>query len=122
MTTDLDRHVTRLTAAGVSRAYKLGSVPSGAAYPYAVLTLDSGTPNARGADMHAGSIHRLTVQMFGRTQDAVLDLARLTDQAFDGVGLDDVTGTPVATRDLTTGPYRDPDDQGVLDVVHSYRY
>jgi len=122
MTTDLDRHLTRLTTAGVSRAYKMGSVPASPTYPYAVLTLDAGTPNGRTADMHAGRIHRLSVQHFGRTQDAVLDLARLSDAAFEGVCLDDIDGDPVATRELTTGPYRDPDDQGVLDVLHTYRY
>jgi hypothetical protein len=120
--TDLDLHVARLTAAGVYRVYKLGSVPESPAYPYAVLALDTGTPNARGLDMVAGLIHRLTVQMFGHTHDSVSALAALADQAFDGKSLSDIAGTPVCIRELSTPPYRDPDDQGVLNVLHTYRY
>lgn len=122
MTTDLDRHVTRLTTAGVDRAYKLGSVPDSAVYPYAVLSLDAGRPNARSLTMEAGKVYELAVQCFGRTEDAVLALAQLTDDAFDGEALTDITGSPVATRDLGTRPFRDPDDQGVLNILHVYHY
>jgi hypothetical protein len=120
--TDLDLHVARLLAAGVLRAYKLGSVPSAPAYPYASLALDSGTPNGRTADAKAGKIYRLTVQLFGREADAVTDLARLADVAFEGVALTDVAGSPVCTREISTVPYRDPDDLGVLSILHTYRY
>jgi hypothetical protein len=119
---DLDLHVARLEAAGVHRAYKLGAVPAGPAYPYAVLALDSGTPNGRTADAKAGRVYRLTVQMFGREADAVTDLARIADEAFEGVALDDLPDSPVATREISTVPYRDPDDLGVLDILHTYRY
>lgn len=119
---DLDLLVTRLTSAGVGRPYKLGSVPSGPVYPYAVLSLDSGTPNGRGADAKAGRVYRLTVQMFGHTHDSVSDLARMADQAFEGVDLSEIAGDPVCTREISTPPFRDPDDQGVLNVLHTYRY
>lgn len=122
MTTDLDHHVTKLTTAGVDRAYKLGSVPESPAYPYAVLSLDAGRPNARGLDMEAGKVYELAVQCFGRTQDAVRDVARLADDAFDGEALTDITGSPVAVRELATRPFRDPDDQGVLNILHVYHY
>lgn len=122
MTTDLDRHVTRLTTAGVARAYKLGSVPTSPDYPYAVLSLDTGTARGRTAELSAGRMFNLAVQCFGRTDDAVRDLARLADVAFEGVALTDVTGSPVSTREIGTIPYRDPDDQGVLNVLHTYRY
>lgn len=122
MTTDLDRHVTRLTSAGVVRAYKLGSVPTSPGYPYAVLSMDTGTPNARSLDMNAGKVYRLTVQCFGREDDSIRDLATKADAAFDGVALTDITDSPVSTREIGTLPYRDPDDQGVLNVLHTYRY
>ena len=122
MTTDLDRHVARLTTAGVSRAYKLGAVPDSPAYPYAVLSLDTGRPRARTADLNASLSFEIAVQCFGRTEDAVRDIAGLADAAFDGAALDDITGAPVAARELNTRPYRDPDDQGVLNVLHTYRY
>lgn len=120
--TTLDLLAARLNAAGVLRVYKLGSVPASPAYPYAVVGLDSGTPNARGANMKTGLIHRLTVQMFGKEADAVLDLARLADLAFEGVALTDLTDSPVATREISTPPYRDPDDNGVLSILHTYRF
>jgi hypothetical protein len=78
----------------VHRAYKLGAVPGRTAYPYAVLALDSGTPNGRTADAKAGRVYRLTVQMFGREADAVTDLARIADEAFEGVALDRPHQTP----------------------------
>lgn len=122
MTTDLDRHVTRLTTAGVARAYKLGSVPASPAYPYAVLSLSTGSTRARTLDMNADRLREIVAQFFGRTDDSVRDLAALADEAFDGVTLDDIADEPTATREIGTSPYRDPDDQGVLNILHTYRY
>lgn len=119
---DLDLHVARLVSAGVTRAYKLGQVPASPGYPYAVLGMDAGTPNGRTADGKAGRVYRLTVQAFGRDIDGVLSVATKADQAFDGVALSDVAGAPVSTRELSTSPFRDPDDLGVLNVLHTYRY
>lgn len=119
---DVDLHVTHLVASGVVRAYKLGDVPASPPYPYAVLTLNTGTARARGLDMKAGKTYRLSVQMFGREHDSVTDLAGIADEAFDGTPLDYIDGYPVSVRELSTDPYRDPDDLGVLNVLHTYRY
>jgi hypothetical protein len=119
---DLGLLVTRLTNAGVHRVYELNKVPSSPGYPYAVLGLDSGTPNGRTADSKAGKVHLFTVQLFGRDEDGLLDLAEMADTAFDGVAITELDDDPVAIRELSTSPYRDPDDSGVLNILHTYRY
>ena len=99
----------------MTRVYKLGSVPSSPPYPYAVVGL--GTPDkiARTGDGTAADLARFTVQFFGRTLDAVLDIATKAD--LDGTFIDG----RLCVRELTTSPYRDPDDSGVLAILHTYQ-
>lgn len=48
-------------------------------------------------------------------------MAAQTFAAFDGKELP-LTDSPVAWQEIATAPYRDPDTQGVLSVLHTYRY
>lgn len=114
--TTLTDVVTAVTTAGVTRAYKLGAVPASPAYPYAVVGVGSPEKVARSTNGDAADLHRATVQFFGRTHDAVLDLATVGD--LDGTYL----GGNLVTRELGTTPYRDPDDAGVLSILHTYRF
>lgn len=108
--------VTAVTNAGVTRAYKLGAVPASPAYPYAVVGFSAPDKIARSANGQATELNRFTVQFFGRTLDAVLDLG--TNADLDG----DFINGALITRELTTPPYRDPDDSGVLTILHTYRF
>lgn len=116
----LDDLVAVLTTAGV-RAYKLGEVPASPVYPYAVLSLSPMPPRVRTMDAAGDRAGRFKVQHFGRTDASVSTLADVTFGAFDGKALP-LAGSPVAEQEISTDPYRDPDDQGVLDILHTYRY
>lgn len=105
-----------VTSRDVPRTYKLGSVPAGPVYPYAVVGLGTPEKIARGADGQAANLNQFTVQFFGRTLDAVLDVATKAD--LDGVFIDG----RLCERILSTNPYRDPDDSGVLAVLHTYQF
>lgn len=114
--TTLAELVAAVAGTGVTRAYKLGAVPVSPAYPYAVVGLSAPDKIARSANGQATDLNRFTIQFFGRTLDAVLDLAQMAD--LDGTFL----GPALVTRELTTSPYRDPDDSGVLTITHTYRF
>ena len=118
---DLDNLVTRAQAATM-RAYKLGSVPVKPEYPYAVLALSRLAPDVRTLDGSGNTAHRFTVQIFGRTSDALEDIADKMLAAFDAASLTEFDGDPQCRAEVTTPPYRDPDDRGVLAVTQTYRF
>lgn len=118
----LDDVVTVIKAAGMQRAYSIGSVPASPTYPYAVVGVDTGTPGLRRAGGGATKKdRRVTVQLFGRSDDAVLDYARLADLALEDKVIGALPGRPFSYRELQTPIYRDPDDQGVLNILHTYK-
>lgn len=117
----LDDLVAIATTAGITRAYAVGSVPPSPSYPYAVVGVDTGTPGLRRAG--GGSTRkdrRVTVQMFGRTEDSVLSLADLADAAFEDKVLA-LAGSPFSMREMQTPIMRDPDTSGVLNILHTYK-
>lgn len=116
---DLDTLVSTMQARGVARVYKLGEVPAKPTYPYAVVGL--GTPDrvARTTDGRGADLHRATAQFFGHDIDGVLEIATKGD--LDGARLP-LSSSPLVERELGTSPYRDPDDQGVITILHTYRF
>ncbi len=116
----LDDLVTVATAAGM-RAYTVGAVPSTPGYPYAVIGGDTGTPTNRrlggGTDRKP---RRVTVQIFGKSDDSVLEYADKADTAFEDKVLP-ITGSPFSMRELQTPIGRDPDDAGVPYILHTYK-
>lgn len=113
--TQLDDLVAAVQSGGVTRVYKLNEVPSSPAYPYAVVGLGSPDKIARTGNGIAGDLGRATCQFFGRDIDGVLDIATKGD--LDGRRI----GDRLVTRDVTSAPYRDPDDSGVINITHGYR-
>jgi hypothetical protein len=127
MTSDLDLLVTRAQAAGVQRVYKINAVPPdttpAVAEAYMVLSLDTGVPTQRRKSGDTASkTRRLSVQCFGTSDDAVKDMALRADAAFYDQTLTELTGSPFSVRELSTGPYRDPDITGLLTILHVYRF
>ena len=118
---DLDTIAAALVTAGVTRVYKLGVVPASPAYPYAVVSWSPGAPTVRTLDGTGQPAGRFTVQHFGRTAESVAAIAALSFATFDGDPLP-LAGTPVAWQEVASPVYRDPDDQGVLSITHSYRF
>lgn len=118
--TTLDTLQAALVAGGVARAYKLGAVPATPEYPYAVVSNAPGAPQVRRLSGSGDPTGRFTVQHFGRSAESVDALAAKTFATFEGKQLA-LTGSPVAWQEIATAPYRDPDVQGVLDVLHTYR-
>lgn len=110
-----------LTTAGVARVYAVNAVPDNPDYPYAVLDVTPAAPQVRDLGGSGDPVGRFTVQHFGRSDESVTDLAAITFATFDGKELP-VDGAPVAWQEIATTAYRDPDDQGVLSVLHTYRY
>jgi hypothetical protein len=118
----LDDLVTLAEDAGINRVYAIGSVPATPTYPYVVVGADTGTPGLR--RVGGGSTRkerRVTVQVFGRTTGSVLNLADLADDAFEDKVLSALDGGPFSMRELQTGILRDPDDNGVLSILHTYK-
>lgn len=110
-----------LVAALPGRTYKLGDVPPKPTYPYRVVSLAPDAPRTRLLAGPGEPSGRFTVQHFGKTAESVLETATATFAAFDGKPLP-LSGEPVAWQEIASSPYRDPDTQGVLDVLHTYRY
>lgn len=120
---DLDLMVARLTAAGALRAYKPNAVPASPAYPYMVVSLDTGQPanySAAGTTTHLS--RRISVQMIGKSWESVVDMARLADLAFREVPLTEFPTAPFSQRELATDVTRDPDDDGLLYALHTYNF
>lgn len=119
--TTLDALRDALVAGGVTRTYKLGTVPDLPEYPYAVVSNAPGAPQVRRLSGSGDPIGRFTVQHFGKTAESVDALAAKTFATFEGKPLA-LTGSPVAWQEIATAPYRDPDDRAVFDVLHTYRF
>lgn len=118
----VDDLVGLAVAAGVTRAYPINGVPAGPTYPYVVIGADTGTPMNRrlggGTDRKP---RRFTVQIFGKTEDAVLDIADKADAAFEDKVLGTLAGDPFSMREMQTPIVRDPDATGVLNILHTYK-
>lgn len=116
----LDDLVTAVQAGGVTRVYKLNDVRNADGtpikYPYAVVGLGSPNKDSRTLNGQAADLDQATVQFFGRDIDGVLDIASAGD--LDGTYIDG----RLVTRDLATRPDRDPDDLGVMQILHAYRF
>lgn len=118
----LDDLVALAVAAGAARAYAEGDVPPKPGYPYMVLSMDTGKAGRRRLGGGGGlKARRVTVKMFGRTDDSVLAYADLADAAFEDKVLGTLPGRPFSIREMQSPIYRDPDDDGVLDLLHTYK-
>lgn len=118
----IDGLVALAKAAGMTRAYSVGSVPASPGYPYAVVSADTGTPGVRRAGGGATKkTRRATVQVFGKSDDSVLDYADMADAAFEDKVLGTLEGRPFSYREMQTPIMRDPDDNTVLNVLHTYK-
>lgn len=117
----LDYLTARADAASIERVYPLGSVPKKPEYPYSVVSLGSPEDQGRTLDGGTWTDRRFVVQMFARTHAGLSDLAELWDDALKDRNLLDLDGEPFCWREIATPPYRDPDDSGVLSIVHTYR-
>lgn len=112
-----DELVTQRQAAG-GRVYAIGSVPASPGYPYTVIGYAPNAPVVRTADGAGDRVRRFTAQHFGRTDDSVEDVADATFAAFDGKRVDG----DLCVQEVATTITRDPDDQGVLTITHTYRF
>ena len=119
---DLDDLMQLAVDAGISRAYEVNKVPTTRSWPYAVFSLSSPNDLGRTLDGSAWTDRRLVVQMFGKSHDSVTATADKADAAFKDQCLTDFPDEPFCWREIATGPYRDPDDSGVLSIVHTYRF
>lgn len=118
---DLEILVDHAKSGGVLRVYKTGGVPVKPEYPYAVIGASRMAPDVRTLDGSGNDPRRFVAQMFGRDHESVADLADLMLAAFDAAFLD-LPGEPQCRVEVTTTPYRDPDDRGVLNVTQTYSY
>lgn len=114
--------VDKLTAAGVARAYALGSVPASPGYPYVVVMVsrdDALSPALAGG--HDLVRWRVTTQTFGRQVEQVEHFDGLAFKALQDQQL--VAAIECGPCDLqVSAPTRDPDDGGVLGVTSSYLF
>ena len=101
--------------------YKLGAVPNDAGYPYRVFSTADNAPTVRTLDGSGDPMRRFVVTYFGKTAESVNDIAAQSFAAFDRAVLP-LPGSPVCAQEIATATYRDPDDNGVLVIVHTYRY
>jgi hypothetical protein len=114
--TALDDYKAAVVGRGVQRVYKLNEVPASPVYPYAVVSMGAPDKVSRTLNGAAADLHRGVTQYFGRDIDGVLDLATLGD--LDGTFLNG----RLVTREVSSPPFRDPDDQGVLAVTLTYQF
>lgn len=118
---ELDALAAMLRGAGLARVYEVGAVPASPVYPYADVSAMRLAPTIRTLDVAGNNPRRFVVRFFARTHAAVTDLANIALATLDGQALD-LSGTPVAWCEVASGVYRDPDDEGVLTLTHTYRY
>jgi hypothetical protein len=117
---DFDLVKAHAEAAGITRVYSTGKVPSSPVAPYVVIDLDTGTPGA--ARLAADNLwHRIICQVFGQTRESVNAVAGQLDDAFRNRTLSDLPGAPFSRRELAGQLVRDqPGD--LLGLIHTYRY
>lgn len=118
---DIEALVTHAETSGVDRVYPVGGVPSTPTYPYAVLASSRLAPDVRRLDGGGTNPKRFTAQLFGKSAASVEDLADLMLAAFDAAWIPDLSDSQCRVE-VTTPPYRDPDDRGVLNITHTYRF
>ena len=119
----LDLLVARMKSAGAQRVYKVGNVPASPGDAYAVLSLTTPrTVSRRTSGDTSASQRILSAQCFGRSEEAVMDMAEYADEAFQEKALTEFPREPFCTRDLNIGPTRDPDGGGWLYILHTYRF
>lgn len=119
----LDLAIARYTAAGAQRVYEPNDVPAGSGYPYAVVSVDTGRGvNRRSGGAASRKVRSITVEIHARSEDAALDYADMADAAFEDKVLAEFPDKPFSIRDVASSLYRDPDDDGVLRLVHIYQF
>lgn len=119
---DIDFLIDRAHDGGIDRVYKVGAVPPKPGYPYAVIASARMAPDTRTLDGSGNRPVRFSAQMFGRSADSLEDLADLMLATFDATHLDEFDGEPQCRVEVTTPPYRDSDDSGVLNITHTYTF
>ncbi len=118
---DIEALVAHAESAGIDRVYATGSVPKSPGYPYVVLASSRIVPDVRRLDGGGTTPKRFTAQIFGKNAESIEDLADLMLAAFDAAFIPDLDDSQ-CRAEVTTPPYRDPDDRGVLNVTHTYRF
>ena len=116
MSTTDDLVALRQVAGG--RVYAMGAVPANPTYPYLVIGYAPAAPVVRDLAGGGDPERRFTVQHFDRTIHGVEDHAARSFSTFDGREVDG----NVCWQETATPAYRDADDNGVLSIVHTYRY
>ena len=117
---DLSTLLTRVRANGVARAYEPNQVPLTPSYPYMVGSL-APVPGVQTLDGHRHLGQRFVAQVFSKTSDGIEVISDALDAVFNGKALP-LDGSPVAEHELSSQLARDPDDRGVLNITHTYRY
>lgn len=114
----VDDLVTLRKAGGFTRVYPVNAVPASPAYPYVVIGYAPDAPQVRTLDGSGDPLERFTVQHFSRTAGGIEDIAADTFAIFD---TQTVAGE-VCWQELASPAFRDPDDNGVLTITHTYRF
>jgi hypothetical protein len=112
----LDDYLAAVVGRGVRRVYKLNDVPASPVYPYAVVSMGAPDKVNRTKNGQAGDLNLASTQFFDRDIDGVLDLATLGD--LDGTYLNG----RLVTRAVSSQPFRDPDDQGVVAITLAHQF
>lgn len=118
----LDTLVAHLTASGVARVYKAGAVPAHPVEPYVVVSASRLVPDVRTLDGSGTSPRRFVVQVFGKTHDSLTAVEAALVAALDARFVPGLPGDPQVLLEVTSSVYRDPDDSGVLNLTHTYRF
>ena len=118
---DIDSLVAYLTSAPVVRVCAPNAVPESPTYPYAVVSLSFAAPGPATADGHKSTPKRLVVRVFAKSANAVEAWQSAIDGRLNGRALP-LPGAPVAEFELAADVSRDPDDDGVLGVLMTYKF
>jgi len=122
VSTLLSAAIARAKAAGVARVHSAGSVPANPTYPYQVIAVSSLDADTYTLDASFGTRSwRIVVESYARTHDHATHLDELAHDAFLDQRLD-VPGWDLGPclREVGSGVYRDPDDNGVMRVVSTF--